>query len=57
MNSNTGNLLYAAAGLNQQLHSYGINVEGEWDDVIAAIKQCHEKLHDMGAPELAVPSA
>ena len=34
------------------MHSYGTNVEGEWDDVMAAIKQCHEKLHDMGAPRI-----
>jgi len=44
--------IFAAAGLNHQMHSYGTNVEGEWDDVMAAIKQCHEKLHDMGAPRI-----
>ncbi len=45
--------IFATAGLNHQLHSYGTNVEGEWDDVMAAIKQCHEKLHDMGAPRIS----
>jgi len=44
--------IFEAAGLNHQMHSYGTNVEGEWDDVMAAIKQCHEKLHDMGAPRI-----
>ena len=44
--------IFTAAGLNHQMHSYGTNVEGEWDDVMAAIKQCHEKLHDMGAPRI-----
>lgn len=44
--------IFKAAGLSHQLHSYGTNVEGEWDDVMAAIKQCHEKLHDMGAPRI-----
>ncbi|MDD2310669.1 MAG: MTH1187 family thiamine-binding protein [Desulfuromonadaceae bacterium] len=41
-----------AAGLKTSLHSYGTNIEGEWDDVFAAIKQCHEKVHDMGAPRI-----
>jgi len=35
------------------MHSYGTNVEGEWDDVMVAVKQCHEKLHDMGAPRIS----
>jgi uncharacterized protein (TIGR00106 family) len=35
------------------MHAYGTNVEGEWDDVMAAVKQCHEKLHDMGAPRIS----
>lgn len=41
-----------AAGLKTSLHSYGTNVEGEWDDVFAAIKRCHEKVHAMGAPRI-----
>ena len=41
-----------AAGLKIFLHSYGTNIEGEWDDVFAAIKQCHEKVHEMGAPRI-----
>ena len=40
------------AGLKISLHSYGTNIEGEWDDVFAAIKRCHEKVHDMGAPRI-----
>ena len=39
-----------ASGLNHEMHSYGTNVEGEWDKVMAAVKQCHEKMHEMGAP-------
>jgi uncharacterized protein (TIGR00106 family) len=39
-------------GLNFQLHANGTNVEGEWEDVFAAIKQCHEVIHDMGAPRI-----
>ena len=40
------------AGLKIQLHAYGTNIEGEWDDVFAAIKRCHEVVHDMGAPRI-----
>lgn len=40
------------AGLKTHLHAYGTNIEGEWDDVFSAIKQCHEKVHQMGAPRI-----
>jgi len=40
------------AGLNTKLHAYGTNIEGEWDDVFAAIKKCHEVVHEMGAPRI-----
>ena len=39
-------------GLKTELHANGTNIEGEWDDVFAAIKACHEKVHDMGAPRI-----
>jgi uncharacterized protein (TIGR00106 family) len=42
--------IFEAAGLNHEMHSYGTNVEGDWDKVMAAVKQCHEKMHEMGAP-------
>jgi uncharacterized protein (TIGR00106 family) len=41
------------AGLKTHLHSYGTNIEGEWDAVFAAIKQCHEAVHKMGAPRIS----
>ena len=34
------------------LHAYGTNIEGEWDDVFAAVKACHEAVHAMGAPRI-----
>jgi uncharacterized protein (TIGR00106 family) len=40
------------AGLNTKLHAYGTNIEGEWDEVFAAIKRCHETVHQMGAPRI-----
>jgi len=40
------------AGLKTELHAYGTNIEGEWDEVMAAVKTCHEKVHGMGAPRI-----
>lgn len=40
------------AGLETRLHAYGTNIEGEWDQVFAAIKRCHEALHEMGVPRI-----
>ncbi len=40
------------AGLQTELHAYGTNIEGEWDNVMAAVKACHEKVHEMGAPRI-----
>jgi len=44
--------ILAGAGLKTALHSYGTNVEGEWEDVFSAIRRCHEKVHAMGAPRI-----
>lgn len=41
------------AGLKFRLHAYGTNVEGEWDEVFAAVKRCHEVIHEMGAPRIS----
>ena len=43
----------ADAGLKTRLHAYGTNIEGEWDDVFAAIKRCHEVVHAMGARRIS----
>jgi len=45
--------IFEQAGLKTALHAYGTNVEGEWDAVFAAIKRCHETLHEMGAPRIS----
>ena len=42
-----------AAGLKTHLHAYGTNIEGEWDAVFGAIRQCHETIHAMGAPRIS----
>src|SRR4030042_6638807 len=41
------------AGLKTMLHGYGTNVAGEWDEGFAAVKRCHEVVHEMGAPRVS----
>lgn len=45
--------VFREAGLKTALHAYGTNVEGEWDDVLGAVKKCHATLHEMGAPRIS----
>lgn len=40
------------AGLKHSMHAYGTNIEGPWDEVMAAVKRCHEVVHEMGAPRI-----
>ena len=40
------------AGLETHLHAYGTNVAGDWDDVFSAVRRCHERVHDLGAPRI-----
>lgn len=40
------------AGVKCALHANGTNVEGEWDEVFAAVRRCHEVVHEMGAPRV-----
>ncbi|MBT3980342.1 MAG: MTH1187 family thiamine-binding protein [Bacteriovoracaceae bacterium] len=39
-------------GLTTLLHGYGTNIEGEWESVFSAIKECHRRIHEMGAPRI-----
>lgn len=41
------------SGLSYELHANGTNLEGEWDDVMIAIKTCHEMLHEMRVPRIS----
>ena len=41
------------AGLKTTLHANGTDIEGEWDKVFAAVKRCHEAVHEMGAPRIS----
>ena len=45
--------VFQEAGLKHQMHSYGTNVEGDWDAVFAAVKRCHEVVHEMGAVRIS----
>ncbi len=45
--------VFSDAGLTTRMHAHGTNVEGEWDDVFAAVKRCHEIVHEMGAPRIS----
>lgn len=40
------------AGLRHQLHAYGTNIEGDWEEVFAAIRRCHEIVHAEGVPRI-----
>ena len=39
-------------GLKTTLHPNGTAIEGEWDEVMLAVKACHEKVHALGAPRI-----
>jgi uncharacterized protein (TIGR00106 family) len=41
------------AGLKTVLHANGTNIEGDWDEVFAAVRRCHEMLHNMGVPRVS----
>ena len=45
--------VFSDSGLEPRLHANGTNVEGEWDDIMGALKQCHDTLHEMGVPRIA----
>lgn len=45
--------IFREAGLDPRLHAYGTNIEGEWDEVMDAIRRCHERIHEMGAPRIS----
>jgi uncharacterized protein (TIGR00106 family) len=32
------------SGLDYRLHAMGTNVEGSWDEVMALIRRCHERM-------------
>ena len=45
--------ILAETGLKTHLHGYGTNIEGDWDEVFAALKRIHSELHADGVPRLS----
>lgn len=45
--------VFEDAGLAHQMHAYGTNVEGDWDEVMAAVRRCHQVVHAMGVPRIS----
>lgn len=39
--------------LSFEMHANGTNLEGEWEEIMQAIKICHERLHEMGVPRIS----
>ena len=44
--------VFRDAGLDPHLHAFGTEIEGEWDTIMAAVRRCHDVVHDMGAPRI-----
>lgn len=44
--------LIEGAGLESELHPYGTVIQGDWDAVFHVVKQCHERVHEMGVPRV-----
>ena len=40
-------------GLEFRLHAFGTNLQGELDTILAAVKRCHEVVHELGAPRIS----
>lgn len=41
-------VLAACRGVESTLHATGTTLEGDFDDVMAAVRRCHEEVHRMG---------
>ena len=44
--------IFKESNLKTHIHTYGTNLEGDWDTVFDAIKRCHKIVHEMGAPRI-----
>ena len=44
--------LIQESGLAFELGPNGTAIEGDWDEVFACIKRCHERLHGEGVPRI-----
>ena len=39
-------------GIKHVPHANGTNIEGKWDELVGAIKECQTRLHEMGVPRI-----
>ncbi|MEM9243738.1 MAG: MTH1187 family thiamine-binding protein [Pseudomonadota bacterium] len=46
-------IIFAKHQLKHNLHACGTNLEGEWDTVMTAIKECHQTLHARGIAKIS----
>ena len=44
--------LIRESGLKNQLHPYGTVIEGEWEEVMGLVKNCHALLHEQGTKRI-----
>ncbi len=40
------------SGLTHEFHANGTNIEGLWDEVFLVVKECQQKVHEMGAERI-----
>lgn len=45
--------ILARTGLPVHLHAYGTNIEGDFDTIMAALKEVHQTLHREGAVRIS----
>ena len=45
--------VFRQAGLAPEIHAHGTNLEGEWEQVLGAIRDAVSKVHEMGAPRVS----
>lgn len=39
-------------GFRTELHAFGTLIEGEWEPVLEAVRDCHALVHEMGCPRV-----
>ena len=44
--------LIRESGLPHEFHSMGTNIEGDWEEVMALVRRCQDRLFEMGAPRV-----
>ena len=45
--------IFTKHNLKIELHAYGTNIEGDWDTIMMAIKECHVEIHKMDVPRIS----